>query len=358
MENMIDNSYRGRIAALVKSFPIPIDLDVIIDGRPPTSASSEFLTNKEQGDWAERLVIKAINDISVGIVAIPYGRSDSVAAGDPGFAEFYKAYQKELNTIGKRPDILLFRKSEAPANVSELSNDECVKRAIAAIEVRSSSFLCEKYKASMAKRLADAEAKCMCLKGRILAHPYGDLLHEKNRVVFQLLKKADAESFRELTFRLPSWSSSEELRTLSAMLKELKDNINQLHRRDYLSVTPKLEDIALVNRWITKYNVPHFYLQVFFDRAYMISFEKILSLCRDTSREGHDFSIETDVKNQGKTTIKVNIDLGEPIIGKIDMPSHFSSMKELDRGRLLFFVKFDGGHGYLDLNVFNRIISP
>ena len=30
-------------------------------GRPPTQAFSEFLTNKEQGDWAERTFIKNFN---------------------------------------------------------------------------------------------------------------------------------------------------------------------------------------------------------------------------------------------------------------------------------------------------------
>ena len=348
--------YSQRIAELVKSFPLKIDTDVVIEGRPPTSASSEFLTNKEQGDWAERLVVKAINDSPAEYVAVPYGRSDSIAAGDPGFAEFYKAYQDELNTIGKKPDVLLFKKEDAPKSTSELGEDVCVRKAIAAIEVRSSSFLCGKYKAAMAERISNAEARCLKLRKEILAAPYGCLLESKNPSIHEMLNMASLETFRELTFRLVTWSSSVELRKLSAMLRELKSNISILHKRDYLSITPKLEDIALVNRWISRFNVPHFYLQVFFDKAYMISLENILSLCGDSKREGTDFSIEKDVKNQSKKTIKVNIDVGEPVIGKIDMPSHFSAMKELDRGRLLFYVKFDGGQGYLDFDTFRRIV--
>lgn len=270
-------SYKERISRLIDDFPLPIDKHIIIDGRPPTSANSEFLTNKEQGDWAERLVVKSINSSSLGFVAVPYGRSESIAAGDPGFAGFYKAYQDELNSIGKRPDILLFRTEDAPGDISELEDPGCVGRAIAAIEVRSSSFLCQKYKSAMSKRIADAEKRCV----------------------------------------------------------ELRDII-----------------------WISIFNVPHFYLQVFFDKAYMISFEKILSLCKDSSGEEKDFSIETDVKNQGKTTVKVNIDVGAPVIGKIDMPAHCSAMKELDRGRLLFYVKFDGGQGYLDIDAFRKVVDP
>lgn len=356
MEKEID-SYKDRVSRLIDKFPLPIDKGIVIEGRPPTSANSEFLTNKEQGDWAERLVVKAINSASIGYVAVPYGKSDSISAGDPGFAEFYKSYQDELNTIGKRPDILLFRTEEAPGDASETANPDCVRRAVAAIEVRSSSFLCQKYKAAMSERIANAERRCVELRDVVLKPPYGDLLKSKNPAVFDLLEGIEPDAFRELTFRAVSWQSSQPLRELSAMLKELKANISLLHKRDYLSITPKLEDIALVNRWIGNFNVPHFYLQVFFDRAYMISFEKILSLCCDSGGEGRDFSIEADVKNQGKTTVKVNIDVGAPVIGKIDMPSHSSAMKELDRGRLLFYVKFDGGQGYLDIDAFRGVVG-
>ncbi len=72
------------------------------------------------------------------------------------------------------------------------------------------------------------------------------------------------------------------------------------------------------------------------------------------SNEEPNFSIERDVKNQGKTTIKINVKIGKEVIGRIDMPEHKSAMKELDRGRLLFYVTFKGGQGYLDNNLFMR----
>ena len=71
----------------------------------PTQASSEFITNKQQGDWAEDVIFRAINDNSNNIVAIKYGKSDNLVAGDIGFETFFENYQKELDTIGKRPDI-------------------------------------------------------------------------------------------------------------------------------------------------------------------------------------------------------------------------------------------------------------
>lgn len=355
---MRNGNYSSVIDKLIDNFPLPIDKGVVVEGRAPTSATSEFLTNKEQGDWAERLVVKAINESSSGYVAVPYGRSDLIAAGEDGFAEFYKAYQNELNTIGKKPDVLLFRTCDAPGCNADLERAECVSRAVAALEIRSSSFLSDTYKRAMGYRIASAERRCKELRDAIMDEPYGSLLEGKNPTVHELLRTATADTFRELTFRAVCWTSSEKLRELSSLMKELKTNIAQLHKRDFLSITPKLEDIALVNRWIANFNVPHFYLQVFFDRAFVISFEKILSICSDPRKEGVDFSVETDVKNQGKTTVKVNIDAGEPIMGKIDMPRHYSAMKELDRGRLLFYVKFDGGQGYLDLDVLKRTIEP
>ena len=64
------------------------------------------------------------------------------------------------------------------------------------------------------------------------------------------------------------------------------------------------------------------------------------------------FSIESDTKNQRKTTIKIDLQIGREILGKIDMPQHRSRLKELERGRLLYYVTFSGGKGYLDTDVF------
>ena len=70
----------------------------------PTQASSVFITNKQQGDWAEDVLFHAINDNSSKLVAVRYGRSEDLVAGDEDFEAFYDNYQKELDEIGKRPD--------------------------------------------------------------------------------------------------------------------------------------------------------------------------------------------------------------------------------------------------------------
>ena len=261
-------------------------------------ASSQFLTNKEQGDWAEEVIFNAINECSDGFRAIRVGRADSVAAGDPGLPEFYAAYQAELNSIGKKPDLLVFEKTHLPPNPEErLNDDKFLQTAIAAIEVRSSSFLADKYSAFMEYRTEHAKEEISRLRSILLQPPYSGLLEEKAPGIYETLGRATAETFREITFRRQSWSSSPVLRELTQHLKALKEQIKILQKRDYLSITPKLEDIALVSRWIQRYGVPHYYLQVFFDKAYVISFEDILRTVSDSGKEGDAFHVEQDVKN-------------------------------------------------------------
>jgi type II restriction enzyme len=346
--------YKDDILNLIRQSPLEIDTEIQISGHPPTMANSEFLTNKEQGNWAERIVFKAINEYSEDYFAVEYGRSESIAAGDDGFANFYMEYQNELNAIGKRPDILIFKVGDFPGRIIDIENDEHIRRAVAALEVRSSSFLADKYAVFMRNRQQQAINRCLEIRNAIIGTDVGNLLRRKNEIIYNLISNATDNTFRELDFRCPSWSLTEELRNLTTLLKDMKENITTLHKRDYLSITPKMEDIALVNRWIQQYNVKHFYLQVFFDKAYIISFKDILTLVSNDNNDGNHFSIERDVKNQGKTTIKINVKIGKEVLGKIDMPEHKSAMKELDRGRLLFYVTFEGGKGYLDNEIFIR----
>ncbi len=344
--------YKEDIRNLIQQSPLEIDTEIKMSGHPPTMASSAFLINKEQGDWAEKIVFKAINEYSNDYFAIEYGRSESIAAGDKGFADFYMEYQKELNTIGKRPDILIFKVSDFPDKIIDVENDNHIRQAVAALEVRSSSFLSNKYAAFMKKRQRMAIEKCIEIKKAIIGSHLGALLERKNEIIYNLILNAHNDTFKELDFRSPSWSLTKELRELTTLLKNIKENIKILHKRDYLSITPKMEDIALVNRWIQHYNVKHFYLQVFFDKAYIILFKDILTLVSNDNNDGNTFSIERDIKNQRKTTIKINVQIGKEALGKIDMPKHKSAMKELDRGRLLFYVTFEGGKGYLDNEIF------
>ena len=142
-------SYRDTIEQLKSSVSSSlVDFDSErTRGRPPTQAFSEFLTNREQGDWAETLILKAINETSKNYKAVKYGRSDNLLAGEDGFKEFYESYQDELDEISKRPDILVYKISDYDTfwekDISKFNRqqlDEIVPKAVAGLEIRSSSF--------------------------------------------------------------------------------------------------------------------------------------------------------------------------------------------------------------------------
>lgn len=359
-------SYYERIRELTKNVPVSlVDFSLPRDlARTPTQASSNFITNKEQGDWAENLVTRAINETSKNFVAVKYGKSDDLIAGDEGFDNFYQEFQNELDTIGKRPDLLIFKKSDFDENlgydISQIPHNKLtdyVKKAVAGIEVRSSAFLIDRYEAAMQIRTEKFSQLALQTRDKILAE-YSDLLEQSNRSKYiTVLQSITAETLSVTDFKVPGWSSSERLVELNNLFKELKRSIKEIQKRDFLSITPKVEDIKVVYKWIETFNVPHFYFQVFFDKVYGISFEQILQIISDPDKEGVIFSVEADTKNQNKTTIKINSKSGVQIAYKVDEPEHKSVRKEMSRGRLLFYVTFEGGTAYLDVNNLREILE-
>jgi hypothetical protein len=125
---------------------LPDNLKKAIEGtqdpRAPTQGSSDFVINRELGDWAETVVLRAVNRTHLGITAVHYGRRDKLIAGEKSFDELYLEHMEELKALGKRPDILLYRANEAPRDRLEGTKAadlvELARGAIAGFEVRSS----------------------------------------------------------------------------------------------------------------------------------------------------------------------------------------------------------------------------
>lgn len=329
----------------------------------PTQASSEFITNKQQGDWAEDVLFRAINDNSENIVAVRYGKSDDLVAGDDGFEKFFNAYQAELDAIGKRPNILLFKKEDFNESlgydISSKSSDEIgdyVAKAIAGIEVRSSAFLINKYTAEANRIVRENTERAIELKNIVLDE-YVDLLEQKRPELIAILQQLDETSVRSIDYRKPTWKASQRLQELTDNLSELKDCLKIIQKRNSLSITPKVEDLKVVYKWIMTYNVPHFYVQVFFDKVYGVSFQRILELMSNPDLEDDKYFIEQDTKNQNKTTIKIPSQDGTCLAEAVTEPNHQSVRKELNKGRLLFYVKFDGGEACLDANNFESLFG-
>jgi len=330
----------------------------------PTQASSNFITNKEQGDWAESLVMRAINETARHHVAVKYGKSDDLVAGEEGFDIFFQEFQDELDTIGKRPNLLVFKKKDFdPALGFDISHiphhriTNYVKKAVAGIEVRSSAFLIDKYEDAMQERIERFMQTALAVKASILDE-YRDLLSQPSRSGYiDMLESLNERTLYMADFKVPGWRANERLTELNNLFKQLKGTIREIQKRDYLSITPKVEDIKVVHRWIEMFNVPHFYFQVFFDKIYGISFEQILSIISNPDNDGTIYSIESDTKNQNKTTIKINSKAGTEIATRVTEPDHRSVRKEMGRGRLLFYVSFEGGTACLDIDRLTHILN-
>jgi hypothetical protein len=254
-------------------------------GTAPTQAFSDFLTHSEQGDWAEILFFNTLKNSDIPFIPVRYGKSDKIIAGDPNFKSFYNSYQDELDVIGKRPDILLFKpedyKKEWGEDISQMSLESLkmiVPKAIAGFEVRSSAYLTKNF-----------------------------------------ISKKD---------------------------------------RPFLSFTPKVEDLLVVLKWIKTYGVPHFYVQIFFDAIYIISFKDILLLLKEAQVDEKGiknkkikgkiggspaFVIEKNPKNQYKETIHIYLDRGHKLADNVEYPKLIGCKKELAGGRLLHYVTFEGG---------------
>lgn len=110
----------------------------------PTDARSEFHANRAMGDWAERKLAESVVRAFPEWLVSQYGDTNRIAAGQPEFRSSYLAGLEETRKFGKRPDLLLFPvNSEVTADLSAQSHAETealVKRALAAVEVRSSKF--------------------------------------------------------------------------------------------------------------------------------------------------------------------------------------------------------------------------
>jgi len=327
-------------------------------GRAPSQASSDFLIHIEQGEWAERIVSDAINEQCNEIVAVKYGKTGKKVAGEPGFAEFYAEYQVELDTIGKRPDILLFNRAdflpEYGYDISDLEHDaiaDYVRTAIAGIEVRSSAYLYEKYVEENQGRAEIAKTELMRIKALLESPEFAKFFSAPAKQKYlDIVRLIDPDNIGAATFKVPGWTASPEAITVNSLLKELKLSLTTLQNREYLSITPKVEDLKVVSRWIENFGVPHYYFQVFFDRVFGLPYLDILHIVGDESNEDVIFKVGGDVKNQQKATIKIITEAAKDIAPHVTEPHHQSQRRELGRGRLLFYVSFSNGRAELNVD--------
>ncbi|HPJ81564.1 MAG TPA: AccI family restriction endonuclease [Saccharofermentans sp.] len=353
----MDTTYIKEIVNLVDNV---IDIlekkDVIrsfkIDSRRvPTQASSDFLIHKEQGDFAERIVFEALNAETSDYSALKYGRNDGISAGDDGFKDFYKDYQKELGAIGKKPDLLIVPKlslSKEELDISGMSDDlqeDFLKRTIAGLEIRSSSYRFKAYtefnQEVRRKKRIELKKELCCLKR----------LYENSGLKLSLDLTQPKESD---IIKLPKASKAlpEEIKSSIRKCRKLKNEVEKT--KDSLSFTVKVEDIVSIKRWIQNSGVRHFFVQVMYDEIFMISFKRILQIIAS----GKDYSVAKDARNQFKSTAKISLCEGKAIGTVAKLPYLEGKCRLLPNGRVIYLIGFMGGKANIDtLEVTNVIHS-
>ncbi len=82
-----------------------------------------------------------------------------------------------------------------------------------------------------------------------------------------------------------------------------------------------------------------------------------MTLLTDPEKEGDYYEISQDIKNQNKTTVKINTRNTSQVAYKIIEPEHKSVRREMGRGRLLFYVSFEKGTAYLDIDSLTSLLN-
>ena len=317
--------------------------------RIPTQASSDFLIHKEQGDYAERVVFEDLNKEASDYAALRYGRNDDISAGDQGFKDFYRAYQEELESIGKKPDLLIIPKVHmriADLDISAMSGRSqkyYLEKAIAGLEVRSSSYSYEEHESYVEEILKENKTK--------LERKYLEL----RKLISKDSQSSAFDDIRDFgsDIDLPkaSKSDSKQIRELRKDYKQLQTEIGKTKKS--LNFTVKVEDIISIKRWIDNYGVRHFFVQVMYDRIFMISFGRVLQIVSDED----DYEIAKDSRNQFKSTIKIPLARGYQIGIISELPELKVENKLLQGGRVIYPIRFRNGKAEVNTSTVAEIIN-
>jgi len=116
--------------------------------------------------------------------------------------------------------------------------------------VCSSAFLIDRYEETMQVRTEKFTQIALQTKDKILAEFLDVSEHPARQNYIELLNGITAKTLSVTSFKVPGWRSSERLIQLNELFKKLKIAIEEIQKRDYLSITPKVEDIKVVYKWI------------------------------------------------------------------------------------------------------------
>lgn len=98
---------------------------------------------------------------------------------------------------------------------------------------------------------------------------------------------------------------------------------------------------------IMTYNVPHFYVQVFFDKVYGVSFQHILELVSNPDLEDVAYSVITHDKDNNKSEIEIKLNQCWSIGDVKELPTMFT--KETSNKKASYTC-FEGGKIAVNIN--------
>lgn len=237
----------------------------MVTRRPPSRASEAFLSTMAQGQWAEEKTRETINS-HPSLAAIKYGQSRVSFKDKREFKEYWEKLHEQIMTFGKRPDVLVFKKGIVSKDLDLSGRDEeeimeIVKKSIAGLECRSSTWILKKYRESTG---------------------------------------------RDLSF------------------------------------TAKEEDLDVIKRWRTTYeNKKVFYVQLFFDDSFAISFDEIIHLL-GIGKKGGGYKVRVDRETQ-KSTYFIPVSKGIKFAEYVEMPTLGSKTLIDEIGKVMAIRMPSGG---------------
>jgi hypothetical protein len=261
------------------------------------------------------VTLKGILD-GAGYHAVAYGEDNRLSADDEGFREMYLKNRAELRSIGKRPDLLVFSSDVADR-----------------LELGSS------------------------ISGLTLA--------EQDPIVRQALAGVEVRGskFRGKVYRAFREAQADE-----------GEDVSHIE-----SITPKVEDLPLILKWVRTFEIPHLYCQVFMDQIFGLTFEDLLrilvvrskttgrALRRTESFEGfsardlRDVRVTSPVKSNFKKTHFIPVTLGKQLAEIGDWNSGRPTFKWLERmtrfGRLDAYGVPEGGRFAVNAQAVRDLIS-
>jgi hypothetical protein len=265
---------------------------------PRRLRGSDFLMRWSQGVWSEKRLIQAVNDTG-SYIAFPYGPSSTAPEDDP---KEHELYFERLDNAGlgeiKRPDVLLFRKSD----------ETTVK--------------------SIIQELGGAEELPFTPEDK-------DLMQD---LLLKAFLAVECENSLWKVSLMPSYG--EKLRPM----RRLGGKLGLPKGAVLPTVILKEEDRAPLKDWQDKRGISIHIWHAFYDKAFGIAFDRVEELIAQGLIEGTGQTFQAPGgATTRKVIYKVFYHYAYPLAESLEEPELTPAHIVDKNGHILPYVKFEGG---------------